>query len=227
MKLNKLETAINIKFKDRTLLKRALVHRSYLNENSKERESNERLEFLGDAVLELVVSNYLYHKYPSLPEGKLTSFRSAIVNTKTLASVAQQIELGNYLYLSRGEEAGGGRQNNSLLADTFEALLGAIYLDQGFNKARQLVEKLLLPLLPGIIERGAYIDYKSHLQALIQEREKITPNYKVIREVGPDHDKTFTVVCLANGKTLGRGKGKSKQEAEQDAARLSLKKLGV
>jgi len=224
-KLDKLQKTINIVFHNKNLLKKALTHRSYLNESNSATGSNERLEFLGDAVLELIVSDYLYNKYAQAEEGRLTSFRSSIVNTKSLASVAKKIQLGQYLFLSKGEEAGGGRKNSSLLANTFEAVLGAIYLDQGLKKSQKFVEENLLPLLPDIIKRKAYIDYKSRLQTLIQETQKITPTYKVAKEEGPDHDKTFYVYCLAKEKTLGRGKGKSKQEAEQSAAQNALVKL--
>jgi ribonuclease-3 len=224
-KLETLQKTIGITFSDKSILKRSLIHRSYLNETSKETESNERLEFLGDAVLELIVSDFLFRNYPNRTEGRLTSFRSSIVNTKTLAFVAKEINLGNYLFLSKGEEAGGGRSNSSLLADTFEALLGAIYLDKGLEAASKLVEKLLLPLLPNIIKTKAYIDYKSKLQSLVQEQMRITPTYRVEKETGPDHDKTFYVKCLAGRQVLGKGSGKSKQEAEQSAAKNALEKF--
>lgn len=224
-KLENLQKSTKIKFSNQNLLKKALTHRSYLNESRKTQESNERLEFLGDAVLELIVSDYLYKNYTQVEEGKLTSYRSSIVNTKTLAKVAAQINLGEYLYLSKGEEEGGGRKNESLLADTFESLLGGVYLDQGLQKARFLVEKLLLPLLPSIIKNKAYIDYKSKLQEIVQEKMKVTPVYKVVKEIGPDHAKTFFIDCLAGEKTIGKGKGKNKQASEQQAAKAALEKI--
>lgn len=225
MDFNQLEKIINISFKNKNLLKTALTHRSYLNEVEDDLQSNERLEFLGDAVLELVVSDYLYHTYPNLSEGQLTNLRSAVVKTQTLAKIANNFSLGKYLFLSRGEETGGGRTNISLLADAFESLLGAIYLDRGIKKVRQFVSFYLLPLLPDIIEKRAYLDYKSNLQTVVQEKRQVTPTYKVVKETGPDHDKTFYVVCTAGSTELGKGRGKNKQHAEQEAAKDALRKL--
>lgn len=224
---NELEKTIRITFKNKNLLKTALTHRSYLNEAKDNLLSNERLEFLGDAVLELIVSDYLYRTYLHLNEGRLTNLRSAIVKTQTLAKIASNLTMGKYLFLSKGEETSGGRENISLLADAFEALLGAIYLDQGIERVRKFISTYLLPLLPDIIETRAYLDYKSNLQAIIQEKREITPTYKVIKESGPDHDKTFYVVCMADSVKLGRGKGKNKQAAEQEAAKEALARLKV
>lgn len=223
--LTKLQKKIAIVFDDLQLFRTALTHRSYLNETSEDLESNERLEFLGDAVLEYIVSDHLYRNYPDLSEGKLTHLRSAVVKTDTLAEISDTLELGRYLLLSKGEEAGGGRENISLLADTFEALLGAIYLDQGLDIAHSFVESNLLPRLPEIIKTKAYLDYKSHLQTLIQDQKKPTPTYEVVKERGPDHDKTFYVACYTGKELLGKGTGKSKQQAEQDAAKNALEKM--
>lgn len=224
-RLNQLEKLLNLFFNKKELLQTALTHRSYLNESNQEMISNERLEFLGDAVLEFIVSSYLFLEYPELNEGILTSIRSAAVKTETLAETASKIKLGDYLYLSRGEELGGGRTNVSLLADTFEALIGAIYIDQGIDPTREFLSKNILELIPDIIKNKAYLDYKSQLQIIIQEKQQVTPVYQVVRETGPDHDKVFYVYCLANNLLLGKGKGKSKQQAEQEAAKNALEKL--
>jgi ribonuclease-3 len=180
------------------------------------------MEFLGDAVLELIVSEHLYHHYPDSPEGELTNFRSSLVNTVSLAEVSSRLGAGEFLFLSRGEEGSGGRQNQYILANTFEALLGAVYLDQGFAIARDFVYAHLMGKLPDIIERQLYKDAKSSLQELAQEQISITPVYKVLSEEGPDHNKTFTVGVYAGQKRLSTGSGKSKQQAEQQAAANAL-----
>lgn len=215
---------LGISVKNKELLTQALIHRSYLNESRRKITSNERLEFLGDSILSFVVSNYLYQQFPQLKEGDLTNFRSSIVKTTTLASVAQTLKLGTYLFLSKGEEEGGGRTNPSILADTFEAVLGALYLDVGLEKTKKVIDKFLLPLLEQIIVKKLYKDAKSSLQELVQEGTKISPVYTVIKEVGPDHAKEFTVGVYVNDKLLGEGSGKSKQDAEQHAARAALEK---
>ena len=173
-------------------LNQAFIHRSYLNETTKKISSNERLEFLGDAVLELIVSLYLFSHFPESPEGKLTLLRSSIVRTEMLAKVAHTLGLGNKLKLGRGEEEGGGRQNPSILANTFEAVLGALYLDQGFEAAQEFVNRNLLPHIEEIVAKKLYFDAKSHLQEKVQEEMKVTPIYKVLREEGPDHQKQFS-----------------------------------
>ncbi len=217
-----LEKKLSIEFKNPQLLKEALTHRSFLNETKGPVSSNERLEFLGDAVLELLVSDYLFKKYPQYTEGKLTNLRSAVVNTKTLATVAKKLQLGEYLYLSRGEEAGGGRNNASLLADVFESVLGAVYIDRDLIGVEKLLRTNLFPLIDEVLQNGSYFDYKSLLQEKVQEKYRVTPVYTVVKEEGPDHAKIFYSAAFIDKRKLGEGKGKSKQEAEQDAARTAL-----
>lgn len=186
--------------------------------------SNERLEFLGDACLELSVSEHLYKNFPNSSEGELTNYRSSIVNTESLAETAKKLKLGNYLFLSKGEDESGGRNSSYLLANTFEALLGAIYLEEGYESVQKTVEKFLLPKLPKIIALEAFKDSKSKLQEMAQETLNLTPSYKVLMEWGPDHNKSFKVAVLTGKKELGVGEGKSKQKAEEAAARNALDK---
>ncbi len=210
-----------ITFKKPQLLKTALTHRSALNE-VKGISSYERLEFLGDAVLELVISSYLYKKHPKKPEGDLTHLRAQIVQTKTLAKAAIKLKLGESLLLSKGEFAAKGNKNPSLLADCFEAVIGAIYLDQGLNKATDFINLNLLKSINSIIKEAKVIDYKSNLQEIWQKNHKLTPSYKIIKTTGPDHNKTFKVTVYLNKKSKGSGVGKSKQEAQQQAAKSAL-----
>lgn len=215
-----------INFSNKKLLARAFIHRSYLNEHSKENlKSNERLEYLGDAVLELIVSLYLFNKYPDFPEGKLTTLRSKLVQTRTLSLAAIRLNFGERLQMSKGEKKSGGAQNPSILADTFEAVIGAIYKDQGFQAAFNFVkDNLLVPaekLFAGKIPQ----DYKSKLQEVVQSQGMISPIYKVIKAYGPDHNKTFKVKVSLENNQSAIGVGKSKQEAEQKSARLALEKL--
>lgn len=217
----------NLPIHDQSLLKRALTHRSFLNENESAQKHNERLEFLGDAVLELTVSEYLFEKFPEKPEGTLTAYRAALVRTTTLAEVAATLELGQKLRLSKGEELTGGRQNPSLLANTFEAVMGAIYLDQDYQAAKAFVAKHLLPKLNTIIEKGLFKDFKSTLQEHVQAEGHDSPEYQVIDEEGPDHNKQFTINVKVDGEIMGQGSGKSKQSAQQAAARDALEKLGL
>lgn len=226
MTLEELQQTIGISFLNQNLLNQAFVHRSYLNESRGIKTSNERLEFLGDSVLQLLTSHFLYEQYPEFPEGTLTNIRSGLVKTTSLALVAHELSLGDVLFLSRGEEESGGRKNTSLLADTFEALLGAIYLDQGLSTAKRFLSTYLFPKAKDIVENKAYIDYKSLLQEVIQEQSKISPTYRVIKSEGPDHAKVFWVEVAEGNHTLGEGKGKSKQEAEQAAAAQALEKMG-
>ena len=220
-----LETELNISFNDKDLLKQAFTHRSFINENKNEGlEHNERLEFLGDAILELAVTSFLYKKYPRRNEGELTSFRAALVNTNTLSDVASKLGFNNFLLLSKGESRDTGRARQYILADTFEAMIGAIYLDQGYDKAYVFIEEHLLGLTDGIVESGSWIDAKSFFQEKSQELLATTPLYETIQEEGPDHNKYFTVAVKVKEETIATGKGKSKQEAEQDAARKALKK---
>ncbi len=227
METKKLEEILRVNFQDKKLLNQALIHRSYLNENQKmDLGSNERLEFLGDTVLSLTVSNFLYHKFKELPEGDLTNLRAALVKTKTLAAVAQDLGLGDFILLSRGEEEGGGRKNPGILADTFEAVTGAIFLDGGIDEATKFITAFLLPLLPEIIQSKAFKDFKSLLQEKMQADKKISPLYRVIKAAGPDHSKIFTIGVFLGEEKIGTGKGHSKQEAEQGAAQEALENLG-
>ncbi len=219
-----LSKTLGISFKNKNLIRQAFVHRSFLNETDEIPTSNERLEFLGDSILSFLVSDYLYLHYPDFPEGELTNIRSSLVKTATLAEVSRKLGLGNYLMLSKGEEEGGGRQNTSILADTFEALLGAIYLDQGLTKVRELVENFLFPCLSTILSQKTYKDAKSVFQELVQDKIKISPVYKVLAESGPDHAKEFKVGVFVNNVLHGEGSGKSKQEAEMKAAKAALEK---
>lgn len=223
MAFSKLEKQLNIKFSDKDLLQNAFVHRSYLNEHPDfHLPSNERLEFLGDACLELIVSDYLYDQYPEESEGVLTNFRSALVNTESLAETARKLKLGSYLLLSKGEEDGGGRDSDHLLANTFEALLGACYLEHGYPYVKNLVEKHLLFKLPDIIAAQAFKDPKSKFQELTQEVLKLTPQYRVLKDWGPDHSKCFQVAVYVGSKMWGVGEGNSKQQAELEAAQDAL-----
>src|SRR3989338_9119244 len=215
---SELEKKIGVKFKNKTVLDQAFVHRSYLNEKDDKR-SNERLEFLGDAVLELVATDHLFKTFPDLHEGVLTSYRAAIVRGSNLAIVAKSLELGQYLYLSRGEESSGGREKHYILANTVEALVGALYLDCGFEASKKFIHEWVIITLENIIKEGLYLDAKTHFQEKAQEKLGLTPYYKVLKEEGPDHDKTFTVGAFIENEKVGEGGGPNKQEAEQEAAR--------
>lgn len=212
-------------FTNKILLETALTHRSALNEkNSSVNISNERLEFLGDAVLELATTRFLFDRYPEEPEGTLTAYRSALVKTETLAKIALDLGLGEQLHMSKGEEATGGRTNIGILADTIEAFLGALYLDQGLEVVVELLEKILFPNIDEIISKKLYKDAKSNLQEIVQSLGFETPTYEVITEVGPDHDKEFTVAVSVGNAVVATGSGKSKQHAQQAAARKAMKK---
>lgn len=211
------------RFDQPALLETALTHRSALNEGlSSSPESNERLEFLGDAVLELATTEFLYDKCPHEPEGVLTAYRSALVKTTTLAEVAQELGLGQKLYLSRGEETTGGRINSGLLADTTEAVIGAIYLDQGYETVKKFLRQHLFTRFDDIKQNKLYRDSKSFLQEVVQAKGFTAPTYRVVNESGPDHDKQFTVEVLVNHQSAGVGNGKSKQAAQQQAAQQAL-----
>ena len=222
--LTDLSQKIDITFRDENLIKQAFIHRSYLNEVKTKISSNERLEFLGDSILSLLVSVYLFTKYPQFSEGELTNLRSAVVKTSSLATISCQLNLGELLRLSRGEEESGGRRNPSILADTFEALLGAVYLDQGLPAVEKILGKLLFPLLSKILKSKTYKDAKSIFQELVQEETRISPTYKVIKEIGPDHAKKFTVGAYVGNILWGAGVGKNKQEGEMKAAIAALEK---
>ena len=213
-----------VKFKNQKLLITALTHRSALNEKKGSIHSYERLEFLGDAVLELCVSHHLYNQYPHLPEGDLTRYRANIVQTKTLAQAAKKLKLGTKMYVSLGEKRSGGQNNISLLADCFEAVIGAIYLDQGFTAVNKFISTHLLTKLKQLLSQIQITDYKSQLQEIYQKKYQLTPVYKVISSTGPEHKKTFKVkVCLGK-KVKGQGTGKSKLAAQQKAAQFALEK---
>lgn len=219
-----LEKKLRIKFKNIELLKEALIHRSYLNEaKEKNLHSNERLEFLGDSILSFVISEWLFTKFPQYPEGILTNIRANLVKTTSLAKIAQKLSLGDFLLLSRGEEKGGGKNNPTILANTLEATIGAIFLDQGLQAVKEFIKRNFKNLLKILIAAGEFKDYKSLLQEKTQAKEKISPTYKVLKETGPDHAKIFTVGVFLGKKFLASSQGKSKQEAEERAAQKALK----
>lgn len=225
MDFSKFEATAGVIFKDKALLKQAFIHRSYINENrTLGLGHNERLEFLGDAVLELVITNYLYKRFPEYNEGELTSLRSALVNADTCSAVAQKLEVNEFLLLSKGETKDMGRARQYILANTLEAIIGAIYLDQGYEVAEKFIIVHITPLTEGIIEKGSWIDAKSLFQEKAQEHDGLTPAYKTIKESGPDHDKLFTIGVYIGKDLVGEGSGQSKQDAEQEAARDALKK---
>jgi ribonuclease-3 len=218
-----LQNALGINFKDISLLQHSLVHRSYINENSGDTlESNERLEYLGDAVLGFVVAEEIYHRYPDLSEGEMTKLRSALVRGETLGRIALRLNLGEYLYLGRGEEESGGRRRPRNLSCALEAVIGALLVDQGLDAARHLILRLLESELERAIEDKLIADYKSRLQQITQSESKLTPIYRTVEETGPDHEKVFTVEVLAGDTVLGRGSGRSKRAAEMEAARRAL-----
>jgi ribonuclease III len=223
--LTLLQQTIGITFKTPALLELAMVHSSYINENPAEAPiSNERLEFLGDAVLGLIIAESLYQEYPDSPEGDLTRLRSSLVRRETLADAARGINLGDYLFLGNGEESGGGREKPANLAGVFESLVAAIYLDQGLEKARSFIQTLFGPEMYKQMQQGALADHKSKLQEIMQAERQITPEYHLISATGPDHDRQFTVEVRTGESVLGRGKGKSKKTAEMEAARIALEK---
>ena len=218
-----LEKKLNISFADKGLLRLAFTHRSYLNEHRGEVTAhNERVEYLGDAVLELIVTDYLYHEFPETPEGELTAYRAALVNTQTLAAVAAELGMNDFLLLSKGESKDTGRARTYILANTFEAFLGALYLDQGYDSVRAFVAQFLFPRTAEVIENKLWKDDKSRLQEEAQERINITPHYEIINAVGPDHAKQFTTGVFFGNKKIAEGSGSSKQEAEQEAATKAL-----
>lgn len=211
-------------FKDQELLEQAFTHKSWVNENRNARESNERLEFLGDAILEFVVSKEIYQTFPDKEEGYLTALRANLVNTENLANLAKKLGIGEKLYLSKGEEEGGGRTNPSLLADTFEAVVGAYFLDQGIEVVGKFIKKHLLSEIPSKISQPLK-DAKSRLQELVQARGQGTPVYRVIEASGPDHDKNFVVEVYIDNDAKGKGVGKNKSNAAQEAAKNALENL--
>lgn len=218
-----LQNLLEVKFEAPTLLEQALVHRSYLNEYPGEiRASNERMEFFGDAVLDLIVAEKLYQDFPYLTEGELTKIRAILVRREMLAELAKGLNLGDYLYLGKGEEATGGRGKPVNLAGAFEAIIAAVYFDQGIAVTRKLVLRLLAGELEQVMGRRGEVDYKSRLQELVQAQHRSAPVYQTIQATGPDHDKLFTVEVLVEDRVLGKGSGKSKKLAEAEAARDAL-----
>jgi len=219
----KLQAEIGVSFRDPSLLQQAFVHRSYLNENLDfTLGSNERLEFLGDAILGLVIAESLYRQSDSLDEGDMTKLRAALVRQDSLAQLALSMGLGDYLYLGQGEDKGGGRKRARNLACAMEALIGAVFVDQGFESAKDLVTRLFSHNVRKVVDQGLVIDYKSKLQELVQAQRQERPTYRVVEAAGPDHDKTFWVEVMVGGEFLGRGCGKSKQSAEKEAAKQAL-----
>ena len=226
MDINLLEEKIGYKFQRPALLQEALTHRSYLNENPKwPLPHNERLEFLGDAVLELVITEALFEKFPQEPEGKLTTLRAALVNFQMLARLSKKIELEKFLLMSRGEAKDTGRAREVILANAMEAVIGATYLDGGYEKAKELVKNIVFPEVGTVLEQGLYRDPKSLLQERTQAEQKVTPVYKLLSEKGPDHKKLFTVGVYLGEEEVARGEGMSKQDAEVEAARKALENL--
>ena len=225
--LHHLEKQLSVTFKNVELLKNAFIHRSYLNENKHaEFQSNEKLEFLGDSVLSLITSVYLYKHYPKFKEGDYTEIKSAIVKTGSLADAALELKLGDYLYVSKGEELGNGRKNKNILADCFEAVIAAIFLDLGYDAADEFVVRYLFKdVLDRTIKEGEYLSSKSKLQELAQATYKTIPNYKVVSEEGPEHRRIFTIAAYINKKKYGLGIGFSKKEAEEIAAKKTLEVL--
>lgn len=214
---------IGVKFNDIKLLMEAFTHRSYLNEHrGTGMRHNERLEFLGDAVLELVITEYLFAKYPEEPEGRLTAYRSALVNTNSISDAASDWGMNEYLMLSRGEAKDTGRARQYILANTFESVIGAIFLDQGYNAAKEFISKSLFDSLDEIVGKRLWQDAKSRFQEEAQERTGITPSYEVVKESGPDHDKSFEVGVYIGSEIVAKGSGRSKQDAEQAAAQEGL-----
>jgi ribonuclease-3 len=212
-------------FKNKRLFEQVFIHRSYLNETKEKLESNERLEFLGDSILSFVVSSHIFEKHKALKEGQLTSIRSVLTNTEALYEIGKELGLGELLRLSKGEEAGGGRKNKTILANTLEALIGGLYIDQGLSGARDFIEQNIISRAEKIIETQGLKDPKSALQERIQEQVRESPIYKVLKEEGPDHDKSYAVGVYVGARLLAEGVGKSKQEAEKSAARNALNSL--
>lgn len=220
-----LAAALGISMKSQSLLVEALTHRSYLNEHRDYvGNHNERLEFLGDAVLELATTDFLFRKFPGKPEGELTAYRAALVNTVSLAETAQALGVNSYLLLSRGESRDTGRAREAILADALEAIIGALYLDQGYAAAEAFIAKNLYGKIDEVIRKRAYQDAKSRFQEAAQEKRGTTPAYQTLSEIGPDHDKRFTVGVFLGSEEIARGEGQSKQEAEQSAAQAALNK---
>lgn len=213
------------KFNNKQLFEQAFTHRSFLNETKDEISSNERLEFLGDSIISFVVSQYLFGKYPNYDEGILTNMRSLLVNTKSLANFAKDLNFGEYLHLSKGEEESKGRQNQSLLADCFEAFIGALFIDQGIEITQAFIEEIFVPMSEEIAKEKSFKDPKSLLQEYVQSRKQNSPQYKVLQELGPAHSRVFVMGVFIENILKAQGQGKSKQEAEENAAQQALVSL--
>lgn len=226
-KFKPLQEKLGVTFKDPHIVEQAFVHRSYLNESRVFPQSNERLEFFGDAIISFVVALNLFQKFPTATEGDLTNYRASLVSRKFLGGIGIQLELGKYLYLAKGEEDANGRNNATILSNTFEALIGAIFLDQGIATTTDIIERFILSAIDDIITQKLYRDHKSALQEAIQSKYHKPPLYKVIKEEGPEHAKIFTVAVYINDEQIGVGQGKNKQEAEQQAANEALNKLSA
>ncbi len=221
-----LQDTLNIVFKDPALLKKALVHRSYLHENPDfDLPSNERLEFLGDSLLSFVIAEKLYKDFPHLSEGGMTKLRAALVRTETLARLARSLGLGNYLYLGRGEETSGGRTKQSILAGVFEAVIGAILIDHGYDACRNFILRLFTDEIGKAADEKLIADHKSQLQEITQSRHHTAPIYRTIKEDGPDHAKEFTIEVIVDGRIIATGRGNSKRQAETEAARTALESM--
>jgi len=220
-----LEKILGFKIKDSKIFKRSFIHKSYVNENPGIKH-NERLEFLGDAVLELIVTDYLFKTFQDRPEGELTALRSALVRGRNLAKVSKNLSLGQFLILSNGEEHSGGREKDYILANLCEAVIGAVYLDQGYDAAKKFIDDHVLTTLDEILANKSYIDAKTHFQELAQENENITPEYTLEDESGPDHNKVFRMAVYVGEEKVAIGAGSSKQKAEQDAAKNALEIKG-
>ncbi len=224
--LTELQTVLSVAFNSQELLKNAFTHRSYINEtNDTDMEHNERLEYLGDAVLELIVTRYLFDRFPELPEGQLTAYRAALVRTETLSKLALDLGFNDYLLLSKGEARDIGRARNYILANTFEAFVGALYLDNGYGVAQEFVVAHIAPLVDIVIEKSLWRDAKSYVQEKAQEILSVTPTYEMVNHKGPDHDKVFVVEIKFGDDSIATGEGPSKQEAQQEAARKALEKM--
>jgi ribonuclease-3 len=225
--LRELEADLGVRFTDKSLLHRSLVHRSYLNEHPDfPLEDNERLEFLGDAVLDFVTGEYLYNRFPEMQEGLLTSLRAALVRRDTLARFAQHYNLGEHILMGLGEDTSGGRERPAILCATFEAVVGALYIDQGVDAVKEFVEPLVSPEIARTLAERSDRDHKSMLQEMVQARHRSLPRYSTVSAIGPDHAKEFTVVVSINGAPYGRGVGRNKQEAAQRAAEEALERFG-
>ena len=225
--LTKLEGLLGVSFTNKETLLSAVTHRSYLNEHREaKQEHNERLEFLGDAVLELVVTDYLFEKYPDKPEGELTAVRAALVNTISLSDSSSQLGLNEFLLMSKGEAKDTGRARQYILANAFEAVIGAIYIDQGYEAAKGFIAGQLFQKTDRIVEKRLWQDPKSRFQEVAQEHVSVTPTYELVSQEGPDHDREFTVGVFLKSEKVAEGKGRSKQEAEQDAAEQAIEAKG-